>query len=85
MHKLHSNISSISSAEQASLKSVAGKLVKTAKEIYFHIHHFGNKSGRHIWAFLPILVRLTKTPIFQQTCVCANKSGQRSLAFFSPF
>ena len=41
-----------SSAERASLASVAATLVKIAKEIPFHIHLRGNKSGWRIWAFL---------------------------------
>ena len=40
-----------SEAAEGCLASVGAKLVKTAKEIPFHIHLRENKLGRRIWAF----------------------------------
>ena len=63
----------------------ARKLVKTAKEIPFHIHLSGNESGWRIWVFLGPFSYTKQKLQFSNILASGNKSGQRIWAFLCPF
>ena len=66
--------------------SVAAKLVKTAKEILFHIHLRENKSGRRrIWAFFCPFSYTKQKLQFSNILARGNKLGRRIWAFLCPF